>query len=391
VAITELVVTAALKARIAELEEEVTSLRERWRVEDEKAVGVEQDRKIEDRVIARATDDRSESDIALAHELGDKYGTRLQYPLQFERVRATGQHTFAHELLADLVSDVSDQLYADGRLSRLPALDVSARIKLTADLEDALRLLAFGREAKLGGVLVSVADGKDALQNGLGVAPLFDIFNPRARWMLGQMDAHAPNADLDDYAKLRTWVMGAVNTVGGVALVPQRQATKGFMTLFADSVHSVLKWFQNSNTSYVDYTFNSRPPGGLQVQYHPQHYTSPEVFGTTLSTPAPPTVAVRRNRSSPTTPRRAGPKTAVSQLSWISNAPAVRAGGPGPRTGVGRHCRSAACSSSLLTSSISALSRSISANTSSCAAAGRCRRLALRSSVVIAGIPPIKD
>ncbi|MEH2521989.1 hypothetical protein V1279_007562 [Bradyrhizobium sp. AZCC 1610] len=277
-----------LREQIALLAQEVTYLRERRQVEEEKqdAVGDEQDRKIEDRVVARATDDRSESDIALAHELGDKYGPRLQYPLQFERVRATGHYTFAHELLADLVSDVSDQLYADGRLSRLPALDVSARIKLTADLEDALRVLAFGREAKLGGVLVSVADGKDALQNGLGVAPLFDIFNPRARWMLGQMDAHAPNADLDDFAKLRTWVMGAVNTVGGVALVPQRQATKGFMTLFADSVHSVLNWFQNSNTSYVDYTFNSRSPGGLQVQYHPQHYTSPEVFGTTLSTPA---------------------------------------------------------------------------------------------------------
>jgi hypothetical protein len=249
------------------------------------AVGDEQDRKIEDCVIARATDDRSESDIALAHELGNKYGPRLQYPLQFERARATGQRTFAHELLADLVSDISDKLYADGRLSRPPALDVSARIQLTADLEDALRLLAFAREAELGGVLVSVADGEGTLQNGLGVAPLFDIFNPRARWMLGQMDAYAPNADLDDHAKLRSWVLGAVNTVGDVALVPQRQATKGFMTLFADSIRSVANWFQNSNTSYVDYTFHSRSPGGLQVQYHPQYFNSPEVFGTTLSTP----------------------------------------------------------------------------------------------------------
>jgi hypothetical protein len=206
-------------------------------------------------------------------------------PLSVSRHR---ELSFARALLSDLVFDLSEVEYdraTEWRSTRPPALDVSTRLQLTAHLEDALRLLAFAREAKLGGVLVAVANGERALQNGLGVAPLFDVFNPRARWMLGRMDEDASAADLDDYADLRGWALRAVNSDGRVALVPQQEATTGFMTLFADSVRSIVRWFQNFNTSYVDYTFHSKKPGGLQVQYHPQYFTSPVVFGITLSTP----------------------------------------------------------------------------------------------------------
>lgn len=242
-----------------------------------------------------ATSDRSPRDIVSARELGNKYGRLLNdFPLTprywrpaLNQLRGTGQYSFADALLRDLVSDVSELEHDRAtawRSAAAPSLHVSARVQLTAHLESALRLLAFAREARLGGVLVAAADGERSQQDELGGTPLFDIFNPRARSIL-RMDEDGLASDLNGYAGLRSWAMQAVRSDSRVALVPQREASTGFMTLFADSLRSIVSWFQNSNTSHVDYEFNSNRPGGLQVQYHPQYFTSPVVFGRKLSTP----------------------------------------------------------------------------------------------------------
>jgi hypothetical protein len=243
-----------------------------------------------------ATSDRSPRDIARARELGHKYGRLLNdFPLTLRywrpalnQLRGTGQFSLANALLRDLVSEVDGAEHdraSAWRSTAAPALHVSARIQLTGHLESALRLLAFAREARLGGVLVAAVDGERSQQDELGSVPLFDVFNPRARSILGRMDEDGPASDLDGYAGLRDWARRAASSDSRITLVPQREASTGFMTLFADSVRSIVSWFRDSNASYVDYEFNSNEPGGLQVQYHPQYFTSPVVFGPKLSTP----------------------------------------------------------------------------------------------------------
>jgi hypothetical protein len=188
-------------------------------------------------------------------------------------------------LLTELVADVTAGMRTR-RDDGLPSLHRSTREHLTSHLDTALRLLEFYPTIRFDGVLVSVAntDEKIALENGLGVAPLFDIFNPRARAIVlgGLAAVYEPG---DDVA-LGDWARWAAQSDRGLEVMSQQAASIGFMTLFADSLRSVVQAFMSGNaSSSVDFTFHSKPPGGYQVQYHPQYYTSPVVFGPNLSTP----------------------------------------------------------------------------------------------------------
>jgi hypothetical protein len=235
-------------------------------------------------------DERSQRNIALARELGEKYGrivsTRLipEIILKYEWEPAP-LRPVAGLLLTELVADVTAGMRTR-RDDGLPSLHRSTREHLTSHLDTALRLLEFYPTIRFDGVLVSVAntDEKIALENGLGVAPLFDIFNPRARAIVlgGLAAVYEPG---DDVA-LGDWARWAAQSDRGLEVMSQQAASIGFMTLFADSLRSVVQAFMSGNaSSSVDFTFHSKPPGGYQVQYHPQYYTSPVVFGPNLSTP----------------------------------------------------------------------------------------------------------
>jgi hypothetical protein len=173
----------------------------------------------------------------------------------------------ASELLNELVADVTAMLdpviVGGGYLP--PAFHSSTRTRLTHHLATALRLLAFYQAINLDGVLVSVAntDEKVALENGLGVAPLFDIFNPRARAIVERSEGTAGVYEAVEVGWLRQWARSAAQPDKGLAVISQQAASTGFMTLFVDSLRSVVQAFTSGNvSSSVDFTFHSNPPGG---------------------------------------------------------------------------------------------------------------------------------
>jgi len=235
-------------------------------------------------------DERSPHNIELARELGEKYGRLASRAPLIPVIQYQWRHDTlalsASELLTDMLADLSARMsfISEGDYPR-SNLAPSTLALLTRHLDIAFQILAFYRENNLDGVLVSVANTGDeiALENGLGVAPLFDIFNPLARALINPPDVRY---EPENGPSLRDWVQRASRSGEGVEFLPQQAASMGFMTLFVDSLRSVLRAFTSGlSSSSVDFTFNSNPPGGYQVQYHPQYYTSPIVFGPTLSTP----------------------------------------------------------------------------------------------------------
>jgi hypothetical protein len=236
--------------------------------------------------------ERSPRNVELARELGEEYGLFLTDQLASSSVIYNDptlriEIPFADRLLNDLFEAVLRRMdIADDRVT----LRLQARRELLRHLYTALQLLAFYR----GEVLVSIADTgeKFALENGLGVDPLFDIFNPLARAMLGPDDAPLPHnvtdylpSDSTSYTAMRDWIRRTAQLSERVTIVPREVGSVSFMTLFADSLRSVAHALVSSTTSsYVDFTFHSQG-SGYQIKYHPQFYTSPTVFGPNLSTP----------------------------------------------------------------------------------------------------------
>jgi hypothetical protein len=183
-------------------------------------------------------------------------------------------------LLTDLTREIRGAV-AEQDIPTAAPLNPEATFELTTHISNLLRLMAFSQRIRLDGMLVFTADRE---ANPFRMAPVFDIFNPRARRGLhGQWDYH----DLFRGAAHDSDFRGSIREIAAefrsdVAIIPEREAATGFMTLFADSLRAAMRAFRNS--SYVNYTVTTRKDD-YQLEYYPQYYTSPEVFGSKLTSP----------------------------------------------------------------------------------------------------------
>jgi hypothetical protein len=61
-------------------------------------------------------------------------------------------------------------------------------------------------------------------------------------------------------------------------MTDRQQATRGFVTLFVDSIRTMLKSFTQANVTHINYTVHSQKPR-YQLDYWPQFNFSPLAFG----------------------------------------------------------------------------------------------------------------
>jgi hypothetical protein len=249
-----------------------------------------------------ANDTQSPHEIAFAQLIGQRYGKRLTaWPSPFRGVFRREPVPRARRLLSQLIDEINRDLgppehdrFAERAKQRGTQLNASASIDLTAYITDALRLIGFWAQIGLDGVLVW--HGRRQQDNGLNEPALFDVFNPLARRMLyGRDNEDDFVGNGFDSSAIREWArIAATRFSDQLAIVPPATASRGFLTLFTDSLRSTVRSQRNANTSYVDYTVHSG--SGYQLEYYPQFNATPLVFGGTPTSPVSQRVLIGRYR-----------------------------------------------------------------------------------------------
>jgi hypothetical protein len=234
--------------------------------------------------------------------MGRRYGKRLAgWPRPFRDVFRREPVSLARRLLSELIDEVNRDLgppeydrFVEQAKQRGTQLNASASIDLTANITDALRLIGFWPQIGLDGVLVWIARRQD--DNGFDEPALFDVFNPLARRMLlGRDNEDDFLGNGFDASAIRRWAEIAAREFRyKLTIVPPAIASRGFLTLFTDSLRSTVRSQRNANTSYVDYTVHSG--SGYQLEYYPQFNATPLVFGGTPTSPVSQRVLIGRYR-----------------------------------------------------------------------------------------------
>jgi hypothetical protein len=218
---------------------------------------------------------RTRQDIELAQTAGEMFGQRLRtWPDTSGRLAYSllGPRPVSRRLLREALNTLSVED------ARRPSWSRATTTETLKDLDNALNLVAFSRASGFDGILV--LNERDPV---FGCFPLFDLFNPRAREALTE-----PEEERYDRRFIRTrrgllqWVKRKAGSDERITWLDPHSATTGFMTLFADSLRSVIRYFNGSGTSHVRYTVHSRNEG-YQLEYHPQFNFSPNVFGSNLT------------------------------------------------------------------------------------------------------------
>jgi hypothetical protein len=156
----------------------------------------------------------------------------------------------------------------------------------TRDIDVALRLLSFARDAELNGLFVM-----RSVKQSLAPSLLFDVFNARGRRSVTYDIPHLVQ-DQDKVTRkwLLQWTHDAISNQHSnypsekqrIHVLNEAQGISGFATQLADSVRTVVRWFtQPSVQPFTVHTQHSK----YQLESFPQYCYSPVVFGATLTTP----------------------------------------------------------------------------------------------------------
>lgn len=223
---------------------------------------------------------RSETDVAFAYSVGREFGPILD-PGRLRLLTRADRSAFFSTMLRNLMGRVGRHI--SGSEDSEP-LDFAASESLIGDIESALRLLSFGEDLGIG-VVVYAEEWDDSLDQPV----LFDVFNPRA-WRMLSPDSNDPMTERRH--NLRNWIKTVVRERKTLRLVPLEDARMSFVTLFADSLVTLVRGSGQNRSSHVNFTVNSGH--GYQLEYHPQYKTSPLVFGTHNSSPVTQTILIGR-------------------------------------------------------------------------------------------------
>jgi hypothetical protein len=223
----------------------------------------------------QSEEERTPDDVLFALSSGERFASMLlSERIEAEDWRRDGilprAETLTHALL-EYASGYAQRHAVVGHHPNEIASSIAPLFVL--DIDNALRVLSLCRFAHAPVPVIRAGGGLEGFT-------LFDLFSPRA--IEGTLGITVPD-DRSEYLqrsvirrlRLRA-LFNLLRRSGSVSFVAPRQATRGVMRLFADSLRTALRW--PAAPSALN-PFRVESGSGYQLDSYPQHRYTPVVFG----------------------------------------------------------------------------------------------------------------